>query len=191
MSDPINTKPEQTKRFISLRWKTFMMLVLVLFVVHCSYSFIAFSQQEQQFQMERDRLNDRDLAVLEGLVSSSYQRLLELGEILSLMAIDQYAGDGDPLVALSQTINLNFDRFSLNGSLDSIYLYDGQARLVEGRGMTIALPKSVVETVIATEKPVRNMYCSIDCLRYVALPIQFRGDNMGVMVVQKAGKKSK
>lgn len=183
MSDPTNTMPEHTTRFISLRWKTFMMLVLVLFVVHCSYSFIAFSQQEQQFQMERDRLNDRDLAVLEGLVSSSYQRLLELGEILSLMAIDQYAGEGDPLVALSQTINLNFDRFSLNGSLDSIYLYDGHARLIEGRGMTIALPQSVVETVIATEKPVRNLYCSIDCLRYVALPIQFRGDNMGVMVV--------
>lgn len=174
---------DRHKRFFSLRWKTFLMLVLVLFVVHCTYSFLAYQQQEQQFQMERDRLNSRDVAVLEGLVSSSYQRLLELGEVLSLMAIDHYSEDADPLVALSQTINLNFDRFSLNGSIDSIYLYDDQARLIEGRGMTLALPKSVVQEVIVTEKPVRNMYCSVDCLRYVALPIQFRGDNMGVMVV--------
>ncbi|MGB0468146.1 MAG: putative bifunctional diguanylate cyclase/phosphodiesterase [Pontibacterium sp.] len=160
-----------------------MLLVLVLFFVHSSYSFIAFRQQEQQFQDERERLNHRDIAVLEGLVDSSYQRLLELGEILPLLIAEQDAAEPDHLMALSQTINLNFDRFSLNGSLDSIYLYDQRARLIEGRGMTIALPQSVVRNVLVTEKPARNLYCSVDCLRYVALPIQFGGNNTGVMVV--------
>ena len=178
---PPSIKP--TKRFLSLRWKTFGMLLVVLFVVHCSYSFILFSQQEQQFQEDRERLNDRDLAVLEGLVSSSYQRLLEVGEMLSLMALEQHTDDAPALVSLSQTINLNFDRLSLNGSVNTLYLYDDQARLIEGRGMPMALAESVVRQVLETEKPVRNMDCSGDCLRYVAFPIQLGGDSKGVMVV--------
>lgn len=183
MEEQRNQSPGKRKAFISLRWQTFMMLVLVLFVVHSTYSLIAYRQQEQQFQQERDQLNSRDLAVLDGLITSSYQRLLELGEILPLMAVQQRDASADPLVSLGQTINLNFDRFSLNGSLDSIHLYNANAQLIEGRGMAIALSEQIVQKVLKTEKPIRNLFCSNDCLRYVALPVQLNNSSTGVLVV--------
>lgn len=183
MSELGSSSQGKKKRFVSLHWKTFAMLVAVLFAVQTAYSFLSYRQQQEQFQQERERLNSRDLDVVEGLVATSYQRLLELGEILPLMSLEPTDQDSDPLIILSQSINLNFDRFSLNGSLDSIYLYDDKARMVEGRGMSIPLSADVVRDVLLTEKPVRNLYCSVDCLRYVALPVQLRGNRTGVIVV--------
>lgn len=172
-------------RFISLRWKTFLMLVLVLVVVHSSYSVIAYQQQEQQFSDERERLSERDLAALEGLVASSYQRLLELGEVLPAMALMGTAEHSDPLLALSQVINRHFERFSLNGSLDAIYLFDEQATLVEQRGLNLTLPPSVISYVLTTEKPVRNLFCAADCLTYVAFPIYLQNGRTGVLIVAR------
>lgn len=172
-------------RFISLRWKTFLMLVLVLVVVHSSYSVIAYQQQEQQFSDERERLNERDLAALEGLVASSYQRLLELGEVLPAIALNGAETQTDRLQGLRQVISTHFERLSLNGSLDAIYLYDDNARLIEGRGLSLELPPSVIDYVLTTEKPVRHLYCAADCLTYVAFPIRLQGDRTGVLMVAR------
>ncbi|WP_169828874.1 bifunctional diguanylate cyclase/phosphodiesterase [Marinobacterium jannaschii] len=162
------------------------MLVLILLVVHGSYSFIAYYQLEQRFEQERERINQRDLAVLEGMISSSYQRLLEVGEMLPLIVENQAGHDVDELLLMSQELNLNFNRFTLNGSLDALYLYNERAQLVGAWGKPIGLPLSVVRNVLRTEKPVRSLECSYDCLRYVALPLRLSAQRTGVLVVGRA-----
>ena len=170
--------------FLSLRWKIFILLVVVLVGVQGLYAFFSLSQLHKQFLVQRQQINNAEIARLNGSVEASYQRLLEAAQLLPL--IDTSLNDEEyisPLVQLSQTISLKFDAFQLTGSVNAAYLYDNEARMVGFWGDKVRIPESEIQSVFDTERPLRKLSCTTVCIRYVAIPIQLKGKKEGVLMV--------
>ncbi|WP_432470571.1 EAL domain-containing protein [Amphritea sp. HPY] len=160
-----------------------MILILVLVGVQGAYALFSLYQLEYQFQQQRQQINSAEIARLNGSIEASYQRLLEAAELLPLVDTSQSADYISPLAKLSQTINLKFDAFQLNGSVNAAYLYDGEARMVGFWGDKIHIPEAEIRAVYETERPLRKLVCSTSCIRYVAIPIQLDGEKAGVLMV--------
>lgn len=170
------------RKFLSLRWKIFTLLVVVLVGVQGMYAFFSLSQLNEQFRQQREQINASEVARLDGSVEASYQRLLEAAELLPLIDTSP-VHDMTPLARLSQTINLKFDAFQLTGSVNAAYLYDSQARMVGFWGEKVHISKADIQQVYDTERPLRKLTCTSVCLRYVAIPIQLEGKKQGVLMV--------
>lgn len=170
-------------RFLSLRWKIYIILILVLVGVQGAYALFSLYQLEYQFQQQRQQINSAEISRLNGSIESSYQRLLEAAELLPLVDTSHSADYISPLAKLSQSINLKFDAFQLTGSVNAAYLYDSEARMVGFWGDKIHIPEAEIRAVYETERPLRKLVCSTSCIRYVAIPIQLNGEKAGVLMV--------
>ncbi|WP_428036908.1 EAL domain-containing protein [Amphritea sp.] len=170
------------RKFLSLRWKIFILLVVVLVGVQGMYAFFSLTQLNEQFRRQREQINTSEIARLDGSVEASYQRLLEAAELLPLIDSSQDQAI-TPLARLSQTINLKFDAFQLTGSVNAAYLYDSQARMVGFWGEKVHIREADIQQVYDTERPLRKLTCTSVCLRYVAIPIQLEGKKQGVLMV--------
>ncbi len=172
-----------SNRFMSLRWKIFILLVLVLVGVQGAYALFSLAQLKTQFKQQRQQINNAEIARLNGSVEASYQRLLEAAELLPLIDTTHTTDYVNPLTKLSQTMNLKFDAFELTGSVNAAYLYDSRARMVGFWGAKIHIPAAEIQSVYDTERPLRKLSCTTVCIRYVAIPIQINGKKEGVLMV--------
>ncbi|WP_415903139.1 EAL domain-containing protein [Neptuniibacter sp. QD29_5] len=164
---------------MSLRWKVLLHLVLVLAVLHLAYSYYSYVQLTQKTTQQQLESSERDLFVLEGLVSSSYDRLLEMGQMIPMVVDAGGASAG----AYIESIERYFPRLLLNGTMDAVYLYDQYGQALHKQGIVVALPFSVISQVLSKEAPYNYFYCVNECLRYVAMPVRLEKDSVGVMVV--------
>ncbi|WP_415887454.1 EAL domain-containing protein [Neptuniibacter sp. QD37_6] len=167
------------RSFLSLRWKVFLNLVLVLAVLHLAYSYYSYVQLTQKTTQQQLESSERDLLVLEGLVSSSYDRLLEKGQMIPIVVEANGASAG----AYIESIERYFPGLMLNGAMDAVYLYDQYGQALHKQGVMVKLPFSVISQVLSKEAPYNYFYCVKECLRYVAMPVRLEKDNVGVMVV--------
>ncbi|WP_415900490.1 EAL domain-containing protein [Neptuniibacter sp. QD48_11] len=167
------------RSFLSLRWKVFLNLVLVLAVLHLAYSYYSYVQLTKKTTQEQFEASERDLFVLEGLVSSSYDRLLEMGQMIPIVVDSSGASAGSYI----ESIERYFPGLLMNGAMDAVYLYDQYGQALHKQGITVKLPFSVISQVLSKETPYNYFYCFKECLRYVAMPVRLENDNVGVMVV--------
>ncbi|WP_415881823.1 EAL domain-containing protein [Neptuniibacter sp. QD72_48] len=167
------------RSFLSLRWKVFLNLILVLAVLHLAYSYYSYVQLTQKTTQEQFESSERDLFVLEGLVSSSFDRLLEMGQMIPIVVDSKGASAG----AYIESIERYFPGLLMNGAMDAVYLYDQYGQALHKQGIIVKLPFSVISQVLSKETPYNYFYCVKECLRYVAMPVRLEKDNVGVMVV--------
>lgn len=170
-------------RFVSLRVKIFVILVLVLVGVQGTYALFSLYQLESQFELQRQQVNSAELARLNGSVQASYQRLLEVAELLPLMDSGLADAGLSPLEKLTRSISQKFTAFQLTGSVNAAYLYDGDAQLVGFWGDKVHIPAAEISEVFSTERPLRKLTCTSVCIRYVAIPILLEGKKRGVLMV--------
>lgn len=174
---------QDTRRaFFSLRWKIFINLILVLATLLVAYSFYSYHLLKNRFEEQRMSSIERELFVLEGLVANSYDRLLEIGEMIPLVVSGLPSSEEPPARVYLSVIHDYFPHLLINGSLDAIFIYDQNARLLEKQGENFPLPDEIIERVIETEAPVRHFFCADNCLRYVAFPIRL-GNKVGALAV--------
>ncbi|WP_299179231.1 EAL domain-containing protein [uncultured Neptuniibacter sp.] len=169
--------------FFSLRWKVLINLMSVLAIVHLAYGYYSYKQQTTSAVEQRVLKSERDLSHLEGLVTSSYNRLLELGELIAYMS-------GNAVAETHQSdyrahIEKMFPDLHSRGALDAAYLYDSHGKSLVSLGDKLNLPQSIIDEVLETESPYKYFDCQSDCLRFVALPVQLDRVRTGVLVVGK------
>jgi diguanylate cyclase (GGDEF)-like protein/PAS domain S-box-containing protein len=168
--------------FFSVRWKVFLYLVFALTMVHCAYSYYSYHSLQEKAEQQRIDFIERDLSVLEGLVATSYDRLLELAEIIPLV-VEEHSGGVATSKAYSDVIETLFPSLVMNGSMNAIYFYDGSGKEAIKQGITVDFPSSVISQVLEVEEPVRFFYCAEQCLRFVAVPVTLNNAETGVIVV--------
>lgn len=170
------------RSFFSLRWKIFINLISVLAAVHLAYSYYSYFQLTKKSAEQRIISAERDLFVLEGLVEASYDRLLELAEIIPVVASRNRDGSTSHK-AYIEAIKRYFPSLLMNGSMDAVYLYSENGAVLERLGEVVSFPDSVVSQVISSESPVKYFHCQNTCLRFIAIPIRLAERQTGVLVV--------
>ncbi|WP_261842087.1 bifunctional diguanylate cyclase/phosphodiesterase [Aliamphritea ceti] len=173
----------EAARFISLKWRIFFILVLVLITVQGAFALFSMYQLEQQFSRQREHVNRAEVGRLNGSLDVSYERLLETAELISIDARSLNAEQDDALAGFRTSIERRFNALQLSGSVNSIYLYDQREELISFWGDKVSVPESYIQQVITTERPVRQLVCNSVCVRYVLLPLLLDDHQVGVMMV--------
>ncbi|WP_067863357.1 putative bifunctional diguanylate cyclase/phosphodiesterase [Neptuniibacter marinus] len=171
-----------SRSFFSLRWKVFIYLVFALTMVHLIYGYYSYLSLEKKSEQQRLEFIKRDVDVLEGLVATSYDRLLNLAEIIPLVVNKQYEGNIRS-EAYTEVIGTLFPDLVMSGSMDAIYFYDSAGKLVVKDGIFVDFPVSVITQVQEIESPVKFFHCAEQCLRFIAMPVTLENSQVGVVVV--------
>ena len=168
--------------FFGLRWKLFINLMLVLAAIHFAYGYYSYLELRERVEQERITEAERELYLLEELVESSYRSLLEVGEVIPLLVLEQ--SEGQPTsTAYRQAIERYYPSLLISGSVDAVYLYDDRGLKVAEEGVVISLPDQIITQVMESESPVKYFYCEDECLRFMAFPVRISLDQIGVMAV--------
>jgi len=164
---------------LSLRWKAFGAMFLLLGIVHASFGLLVYRQAMTQYrQQERERLG-AFRQQLEGLLDHSAQTLGTVGAQLA-------SG-----VSLAQTASHPFDPAQLApevlASLSDLRFFDGQGHLIGGVAAETAvrLPRTMEQHLLElahdTQRPASAIRCSEECVQYSYQPA-FDHDGVELMI---------
>ena len=154
---------------LSLRWKIYSVLFLLLVISQSIQYFSIKNTLQEQYQHTREQIQDRNLQSLNGLLTSSYYKLLEIAQTLSFLTDEE-----SPLAhnqRVVDTISKHFQRFEAQGVLDSVSLYDNSGKLIQAWGDSARSKSESVNSALEFEYPVREIYCSSLCARYIYIPL--------------------
>ena len=168
-------------RFVSIRWKLWVPFLLVVLSVHWGlYGYFSL-QFERQYNRDRQISLKSNLKTLDGVLTASYHKLLEVGHTILLMK---------PIVSttsyqefIHSVIKEKFPQFEAQGILDGAAVFDSQGRQVFSAGNIDMKSASGVLSALKNEHPVREMGCDKQCFRTIAIPLLNAGKVEGVLVL--------
>lgn len=172
-------------RFISFRWKLWTPFLLVVLSVHWGlYSY--FGQQfERQYERDQQVAFKSNLKALDGVLTTSYHKLLEVGQTILLMkkSVSNLPNEVPYQQFIHSSIIDKFSQFEAQGILDGAAVFDVQGRQVFSVGDINIQSTSGVLSALKREHPVREMQCDQQCFRTIAIPLLNSGELEGVLVL--------
>lgn len=175
------SKKSSTRSFLSLRWKIFGGLIALLLAIHLCYGYYSYTQLKLQSKEREVEITERDIIILRGMVTSSYEHLLEIGEVIPLVLSTRSLSSNGRFTFIRQY----FLNLLINGSLDAAYLFDEKGKIIDRQGELVTIPQSIIEEVTTNEMPSKYFHCAEVCLRFIAFPVNITNNRTGVMVVGK------
>jgi|GEM_PF-1281695 len=173
------------RRFLSFRWKVFLLLAGVLITVQAVLSVISYNQQLSAFEVQQQRSDQQALSILDGTITASYQRLEQVAQMMPLLNVSAVEDHTAPVDFLQQNIDLAFPQLVLEGTVDSLKLFDNTGSVLSHWGTDLNIARGEITRVINTEQPQRHMDCSRTCLRYVIVPLMMKGEKVGALVAAR------
>lgn len=167
--------------FIGIRWTLWgALLILILFINITLYRY--FSQQlQQQYQIAQQQFVTENLKVLDGALTSSYYKLLEIGQTIQLMS--QTDSNIPYHEYIQSVIKKHFSEFESQGILNGAAVFDASGKLMFSSGSLRLYSEQIAQVALQNESPVRKIICDNECFRMIAIPLLNSGEVQGVLVV--------
>jgi diguanylate cyclase (GGDEF)-like protein/PAS domain S-box-containing protein len=169
--------------FLSIRWKILIPLMASLLGAHLAIFCYINNTLVTQYDAARAQLNERNIKALEGSLSASFLKQLELAQTLSLVA---ESDAGAKLDRVQSLISVRYSYFETMGMLDTVAIYDAGGQLIEQWGDTAYRYDHLVLSALQYEYPVRKLHCNQSCYRYLAVPLLNEGKVSGVIILGRA-----
>ncbi|SFG07521.1 cache domain-containing protein [Neptunomonas qingdaonensis] len=171
----------RSPRFISLRWKLWMPFLLAVLSIHVGlYSYVG-RQIERQYELDQQVSFKSNLKALDGVLTTSYHKLLEVGQTILIMK--QTASNLLYKDYIYSSISEKFPQLEAQGILDGAAVFDTQGQLVFSVGNIDIQSNSGVQPALKNERPIREMRCDNQCIRTIAIPLLNSGKVEGVLVL--------
>ncbi|MDP2522706.1 EAL domain-containing protein [Neptunomonas phycophila] len=170
--------------FVSVRWKILLPLLVSLLITHISIFWYADYSLVSQYESARHELNTRNLKALDGSLTTSYLKQLELAQTIALV-VDQEPGSSH-LSLVQKMMDRRFPYFESMGMLENAALYTTQGKMLFRWGDVDYKLDNLVGSALQYEYPVRQLQCVKLCRRQLAIPLLNEGHVSGVLVVGRA-----
>ncbi|WP_372739712.1 cache domain-containing protein [Neptunomonas sp.] len=171
----------RSPRFISIRWKLWMPFLLAVLSIHVGlYSYVG-RQIERQYERDQQVSFKSNLKALDGVLTTSYHKLLEVGQTVLIMK--QTASTLRYKDYIYSSISEKFPQLEAQGIVDGAAVFDTQGQLVFSVGNIDLQTNSGVQPALKNERPVREMRCKDQCFRTIAIPLLNSGKVEGVLVL--------
>lgn len=170
--------------FVSVRWKILLPLLVSLIITHAGIFLYADYSLVSQYESARHELNTRNLKALDGSLTASFLKQLELAQTIALV-VDQEPGTSH-LSLVQSLMDRRFPYFESMGMLENAALYSPQGKMLFRWGDLDYKLDNLVSSALQYEYPVRKMQCLALCLRELAIPLLSEGRVSGVLVVGRA-----
>ena len=181
-----------TKRsFLSLKWKLFIVLSLVLVTVNASLAYLVFRKTTGQFeseQLERRMVQVRELKVVLSKELESISTFSSFIPLLSTPAISN--GTTHPRELLSAVLSEHGLMLAVEWGVEGVHYFSFdhlQAPLVSWpAGRVIPLVADLLDRVRRDEIPQGHLSCENSCYQVVTLPLLQKGETAGYLIVERS-----
>lgn len=177
-----------SRRFIGLRWKSFLWLSLLLICMCSVFYALSFHSMMNQFEARQQAEINSLRHHVEGLFAGTSNRLIRLGGALATMSDLGGALTEGRTERLTEIVS---DYAGLGYELDlrQIQLYTAEAALVGSwtpygeERLTANFYRDVIDDVREEESPVTLLECQPLCLLHAFVPVLASGENVGVVSI--------
>ncbi len=163
------TKTPRAGRFLSLKWKLFILLSLIFLAIAVGTSWLTYQQQQEQLHAERLQISQRASHELTRQIISSQERLSRLAEYLVLLSTED--GSSRTQAKLAQGAKRYFDRLQLLWGLDTLQLHLANKPPLLALGDSDPKLSLVSQRSLASEAPAMGLDCSPECKVQAAVPV--------------------
>ncbi len=192
-AEPLLTSPENFSRsrfFLSLKWKSALVVSLALVAVNISLSLIAYIDQSEQFKQQRLALHQRYDEELRAIVQFKGQSLILAGDLIPRLSGITEALDTGSVPAINQALERHWPTFRFDLGIDRFLIFSehGEPMLAWGGGEEYgeaeAVLRTQVERVGRTLQPIADLVCiGGECSLMASLPA-LANQNRLIMVLQ-------
>lgn len=173
-------------RYLSLRWKTLIVLSIVLVMVNTSLALLAYRQSAEQFERQRARVQDQQVRQLRALLDDGYRQMSRLANVVPLLGADQSGQNVDD--HLHQALERHGFMLDLEWDIRSVHWIkpDGQPLLLwPDQGPT--LPVELIQRLRnSSEQTATLLSCEPDCYQYLAAPLLWQGHSTGALALGRS-----
>ncbi|MBK1649393.1 EAL domain-containing protein [Rhabdochromatium marinum] len=191
MSQRLNLPIKPAQWFLSLRWKLFLGISLILIPMVILLIFYARTNLIHQFEQDQRRLRQHQTTLLLTLISERYQHMARLASLIpNLATCDQRhqptAPYADLVEHLRQVIEIEGGVFDLEWDIRTVHwLPINGAPTALWPSPKAPLPLSLITDTRATpEQITQRLLCNQhDCRQYVSSPVLWHGKTAGSLVL--------
>ncbi|WP_028117959.1 putative bifunctional diguanylate cyclase/phosphodiesterase [Ferrimonas senticii] len=161
-------------RFVSLRWKFILSLILMLLLVSLVIGVLAirrFDQQLDQVLQQQQQILQRDYQLR---LRAEEERLIVISQELNLTLRD--GDDTLQIEQMRQRIEQNWGDFELFWRLRGLLLVDEQYEVLMSVGSALPMEQSWLASSFNRSEPVQRVRCQNSCFIEVAVPILVAGE---------------
>ena len=180
-----------TRPFLSLKWKSFFALSLVLILVNASLAYLVFRKTDRQFDIEQ---NDKRLVQVRELtvvLSKGLESISTFSSFIPLLSVDRAVGETDKFADLiSSVLSDHGLMLAVEWGVEGIHYFDGDqlneplASWPDGR-----LPPPITNSlklVRDDEVPRGQLICDENCYQVVTLPLLQHGATSGYLIIERS-----
>lgn len=180
MAEPSKDSPAlRTRMRLSLRWKAFGVLLLLLGIVHAFFGVLVYRQSLQQFRHDENERLAGFRQMFDALLQQSAQGL---GRIAAQISASTSAAD-----MASRSLDTAQLSPELLASLTGVQIFDAQGhslagfRLAQGMELPVALQGGLLDEALHSHRPATLVWCEDQCTQYVYEPA-FDRDGREIMI---------
>jgi len=158
--------------FLSIKWKTLLIFGLLLVVSHCVQYVIGYTHLASQFETQRDREQQYQIAIVHSLIDQSARLMEQTAETIPIVAqnLGHLSNDFDSVIGALEN---HWDNLQTNWGLSSLFFYDEKHQLKArwGENNPNLISKKQLERALHTETPTSQLSCSEQCYQIVFIPV--------------------
>lgn len=172
--------------YLSLRWKTLIVLSIVLVLVNTSLAFLAYRQAAEQFERQQMEVRDRQTRQLQALLDDGYRQMSRLASLVPLLGSDRSDQDIDG--RLHQALKNHGFMLDLEWDIRSVYWIQPHIHpILLWPDQAQALPDKLAERLRdAPEQTATLLACEPDCYQYLAAPLLWQGRATGALALGRS-----
>ncbi len=185
------TSPKKNHRFLSLKWKIFTLLSLVMILINGGFYYLHSSNLNDEFMRDRDIIYQRNLQTFQGLLIASSNRLEQMGDLIPLLSGIKESLKNDNLKLLKHHLNKYRSLLTIEADIEFIAYYD-QLNLIHTSStnsyissLSEMLINELVQPTITNDKPTTVINCQSECVLLTAVPVLSNQKTVGTIVLGK------
>lgn len=176
------------QRFFSLKWKTAILLSLVLVAINGSFPLLSHYNLDYQFDQKRQENKQKYIEEFQSAIKQSAQHLFQVSDLLTVATSTPKRLINNDNIGLHHAYSDYWSMMQLDLGIESLLIFDttGQASLNWGTLSTNVPSKAFIKKInqtIKSEQPNYIVDCNQDCTLFSISPLLNAGQHVGAIIL--------
>ena len=177
------------KNFLSLKWKAFIVISIVIIIVNGSYYIFHYLNLSKEYKKQRLEIQNQNIVMLNSVFEKSDKQLQNMANLIpKINGVKEIIENNEGLSQNSITY-LQLDELQVPYDINAVAFYDKDARIIElpvnenAINFNNALLKSIIKQVNRTFQPGSAVICDNLCVQVSVVPYLSRKSRVSSIAV--------
>ena len=178
-------------RFLSLKWKSFIALSLVLLTVNAGLAYLVFAKASRQHESRQSDRREAQVRELHVVLSKGLESVSTFASFIPLLSAQAFSADsGQPDKTISAVMAEHGLLLTVEWGVEGVHYFEAgqlvQPVLSWPLGRNVPPVEESLRRAGLDEVPQGQLYCEHSCYQVVTQPLLDRGRTVGYLVVERS-----